>query len=84
MTQMQADALSREELRQLQLERLQMTLNRAYFNVIFIGSAWIGSDYCRDLGTSENLRRFPFTTAATWPNTIPTALRRCRCAMWCD
>ena len=35
MKEARADALSREELRQLQLERLQMTLNRAYFNVDF-------------------------------------------------
>jgi phenylacetate-CoA ligase len=64
MTQAQADELSREELRQLQLERLQMTLNRAYFNVDFYRQRM---DRLRllpeDLGTFENLRRFPFTTS---------------------
>lgn len=56
-------SFSREQIRQLQMERLQMTLNRVYFHVDFYRKRM---DDLRllpeDVRTFEELRRFPFTT----------------------
>jgi phenylacetate-CoA ligase len=58
-----AERLSREELRALQLERLQWTLRHAYDNVAFyrrsFEAAGVHPDDCRSL---DDLSRFPFTT----------------------
>jgi len=58
-----AESLPREELEQLQIERLQSTLNRGYRNVAFYRAAFdarrVNLEQVRDLGS---LRRIPFTT----------------------
>ena len=55
--------LSREETRQWQMEQLQVTLNRAYFNVDFYRRRM---DTLRllpeDISSLDDLRNFPFTT----------------------
>lgn len=57
------DTLSFEQIRLLQAERLQMTLNRAYFHVDFYHKRM---DSLRilpeDIGGIEDLAAFPFTT----------------------
>jgi phenylacetate-CoA ligase len=69
---MNGETLARDELRQLQIERLQTTLNRAYRNVSFYRQAFDTAGI--DPGTIRNLddlRRLPFTTredlAASYP-----------------
>ena len=63
MTQGVIGYLSREETRQWQMEQLQVTLNRAYFNVDFYRRRM---DTLRllpeDISSLDNLRNFPFTT----------------------
>jgi len=58
-----AEKLSQDELRALQLERLQWTLRHAYTNVPFytkkFDDAGVHPDDCKSL---EDLARFPFTT----------------------
>ncbi|MDI2028734.1 phenylacetate--CoA ligase [Saccharopolyspora sp. TS4A08] len=58
-----AERLSTDELRALQLERLQWTLRHAYDNVPFyrrkFDDAGVHPDDCRELG---DLEKFPFTT----------------------
>ncbi len=69
---MNGETMAREELRQLQIERLQTTLNRACRNVAFYRQAFdtagVDPGAIRDLG---DLRRLPFTTredlAASYP-----------------
>ena len=57
------EQMSREELEQLQLERLEATINRAYLNVPFyrkkFDEAGIDPDQVKCL---DDLRRLPFTT----------------------
>jgi phenylacetate-CoA ligase len=58
-----SDYRSREETRQLQLEQLQMTLNRAYFNVDFYRRRMDALQLLpEDIASGEDLGRFPFTT----------------------
>lgn len=56
------ECMSRDELKQLQLERLKQTLERAYHNVKhyrnIMQSAGVEP---RDLNTLEDLQKFPFT-----------------------
>ncbi|MCE5242181.1 MAG: AMP-binding protein [Syntrophobacteraceae bacterium] len=53
----------REAIRQLQLERLQTTLNRAYFNVDFYRRRMDELQLLpEDVASFRDLRRFPFTT----------------------
>jgi len=56
------EALCRDEIEQLQIERLQSTLNRVYRNVAFYQAAFdahhVNLEKIRDLGT---LRELPFT-----------------------
>ncbi|MFZ2448337.1 MAG: AMP-binding protein [Syntrophobacteraceae bacterium] len=63
MTRTIPDTLSFEQIRRLQAERLQMTLNRAYLNVDFYRARM---DSLRmlpeDIGGVDDLRNFPFTT----------------------
>ena len=69
---MNGEILARDELRQLQIERLQTTLNRACRNVAFYRQAFdaagVDPGTIRDL---DDLRRLPFTTredlAASYP-----------------
>jgi phenylacetate-CoA ligase len=57
------ESLSREEIRQLQMERLQVTLNRAFLSVDFYRRRMdeIGL-LPEEVRTLEDLRRMPFTT----------------------
>jgi phenylacetate-CoA ligase len=69
---MNYETMPREELQQLQIERLQMTLNRAYRNVAFYRQAFDTAKFdletVRDIG---DIRQLPFTTrddlAASYP-----------------
>ncbi len=69
---MNGETVARDELRQLQIERLQTTLNRACRNVSFYRQAFDAAGVdpvaIRDL---DDLRRIPFTTredlAASYP-----------------
>ncbi len=59
----QVQRRSREELLHLQLERLQMTLNRAYFNVDFYRRRMDALNLLpEEVGTFETFQKFPFTT----------------------
>ncbi len=57
------ETMSRDEITQVQLERLQMTLNRVYRNVAFYKAAFdargVGAQSIRTL---DDLGRLPFTT----------------------
>ena len=57
------ETMSREEMEQLQLERLQLTVNRAYRNVRFYHRRFerLGIEP-EDIGTLDDLKRLPFTT----------------------
>ncbi|MFG2560074.1 phenylacetate--CoA ligase PaaK [Streptomyces sp. NPDC048496] len=67
-----AERMTREQLRQLQLERLQATLRHAYDNVELyrkkFDAAGVKPDDCRSL---DDLARFPFTTKADLRDTYP-------------
>ncbi|MEU1183900.1 phenylacetate--CoA ligase PaaK [Streptomyces sp. NPDC005820] len=67
-----AERLSREELRDLQLRRLRATLRHAYDNVELyrkkFDQAGVGPQDCRAL---EDLALFPFTTKADLRETYP-------------
>lgn len=70
-----AEKLTREEIRQLQLERLQTTLNRAYFNVDFYRNRMDALKLLpEDVSTFEDLRRFPFTTRQDLADHYPYGL----------
>ncbi|MGW8764304.1 phenylacetate--CoA ligase PaaK [Streptomyces sp. NPDC055815] len=66
------ERMPREELRAIQLERLQVTLRHAYNNVELyrkkFDDAGVKPDDCRSL---EDLSRFPFTTKADLRDTYP-------------
>ncbi|WP_055710727.1 phenylacetate--CoA ligase PaaK [Streptomyces torulosus] len=67
-----AERLTREQLRELQLDRLRWTLRHAYDNVELyrkkFDEAGVRPDDCRSL---EDLARFPFTTKADLRDTYP-------------
>ncbi|MGQ9483588.1 MAG: phenylacetate--CoA ligase family protein [Desulfosoma sp.] len=67
------ECLGIEELRQLQLERLQATLNRVDRNVAFYRRIFrdIGFVPENDLGDLEDLKRLPFTTREDVSNSYP-------------
>src|SRR5512139_3991827 len=57
------ESMDREELAQLQLERLESTLNRVYQNVPFYKKKFDGIGFNPDdLRSLEDLRKLPFTT----------------------
>lgn len=57
------EALPRDRLRHLQMERLQVALNRAFLNVDFYRRRMDALDLLpEDVRTAEDLRRLPFTT----------------------
>ena len=66
------ECMDREDLEQLQLERLQATLNRAYRNVPFYRRRFdeIGFDP-EGLRRIDDLRRLPFTTKADLIESYP-------------
>ncbi|MEW2264145.1 phenylacetate--CoA ligase PaaK [Streptomyces sp. NPDC047853] len=67
-----AERLSREQLQELQLDRLRTTLRHAYENVELyrrkFDAAGVKPDDCRSLA---DLSRFPFTTKADLRDTYP-------------
>lgn len=69
------ETISREELEQLQLERLESTLNRVYLNVPFYHTKFdemeIDIDNLRSL---EDLQKLPFTTKEDLRNNYPYGL----------
>jgi phenylacetate-CoA ligase len=66
------ETLPRDELEQLQIERLQSTLNRAYRNVTFFRTSFdanrVEPERIRDL---RGLRELPFTTKGDLQNSYP-------------
>jgi phenylacetate-CoA ligase len=75
MAQTTVDSPTREEIRQLQMERLQMTLNRAYFKVDFYRNRM--DDFRllpEDFTTLEKFQRFPFTTREDLAEQYPYGL----------
>jgi phenylacetate-CoA ligase len=57
------ETLKRDELRQLQLERLQITINRVYRNVAFYRSLLDEAGIApEDMTSLEDLSKIPFTT----------------------
>ncbi|MBC7360205.1 MAG: AMP-binding protein [Desulfacinum sp.] len=75
MDGMERETNGREALRQLQLERLQMTLNRAYLNVDFYRARMDSLGMVpEDVETEEDLRRFPFTTSEDLADHYPYGL----------
>ncbi len=69
------DSMDRESLIQLQLERLQMTLNRAYLNVDFYRSRMDSLGIApEDVETLEDFRRLPLTTSEDLADHYPYGL----------
>ena len=69
------ETLPREELSELQLERLQMTLNRAYAKVDFYRRRFEELGLVpEDISSLEDLRRIPCTTAADLADHYPYGL----------
>lgn len=59
----EVECLSREELKQIQLERLQLTLNRAYENVSFYRTLFDQQGILpEEIRSIEELNSIPFTT----------------------
>ena len=57
------ESMSREDLEQLQIERLQITLNRVYRNVAFYKSLFDDNNIrVEDIKSLEDLAKLPFTT----------------------
>jgi phenylacetate-CoA ligase len=67
------ECLSRDELRQLQLERLQATLNRVYRNVSFYRRRFKEIDFRPedDLTELGDIERLPFTTSLDVSDSYP-------------
>ena len=69
------ETLPREELTDLQLERLQVTLNRAYTKVDFYRQRFEELDLLpEDITSLEDLRRIPCTTVADLADHYPYGL----------
>ncbi len=61
--QPESECMDREELGQLQLERLESTLNRVYMNVPFYRKKFDGIGFNpEDLRSLDDLQKLPFTT----------------------
>jgi phenylacetate-CoA ligase len=69
----QAECISRDELEQIQLERLQATLNRVYRNVSFYGRRFKELNFRPedDLTELKDLERLPFTTSVNISDSYP-------------
>ncbi len=67
------ECVSRDELQQIQLERLQATLNRVYRNVSFYRRRFKEVDFHPedDLAELQDLERLPFTTSEDVSNSYP-------------
>lgn len=69
------DFLSRDQIRQMQMEQLQMTLNRAYLNVDFYRKRMDGLGIQpEDVQTPSDFTRFPFTTRQDLADHYPYGL----------
>lgn len=69
------ERMDREKLRQLQLERLQMTLNRAYFHVDFYRARMDALGIVpEDVKTDDDFRALPFTTSEDLADHYPYGL----------
>jgi len=69
------ECMDREELEQLQLERLESTVNRVYMNVPFYRKKFDGIRFNPDdLRTLEDLRKLPFTTKSDLRDNYPYGL----------
>jgi len=61
--QQESECMDRKELEQLQLERLESTLNRVYMNVPFYRKKFDAAGFNPDdLSSLDDLRKLPFTT----------------------
>lgn len=69
----EAECMSRDELQQIQLERLQSTLNRVYRNVSFYRHLFKEMDFRPedDLTEIADLERLPFTTSRDVSDSFP-------------
>jgi len=69
------ETMPRVEIQQMQLERLQATVNRVYRNVRFYGRMF---EQCNlvpeDFATFDDLRKLPFTTKADLRSAYPYAM----------
>lgn len=67
------ECMSRDELQQLQLERLQATLNRVYRNVAFYNRRFKKINFLpeRDLVDLKDVQRLPFTTSQDVSDSYP-------------
>ena len=66
------ECMSRDELAQLQLERLQATLNRVYRNVSFYRKKFDGIDFePEDLVELDDLKKLPFTCSMDLSEAYP-------------
>jgi len=75
MVTAEAPMLTRDQIHQLQLERLQMSLNRAYLHVEFYRERMEELGILpEEVGTFETLRRFPFTTSRDLAEHYPYGL----------
>ncbi|HAA05296.1 MAG TPA: phenylacetate--CoA ligase, partial [Syntrophobacteraceae bacterium] len=75
MATAQIPVKAREQIRQLQLERLQVSLNRAYLHVEFYRQRMDELGILpEEVGTFETLRRFPFTTSRDLSEHYPYGL----------
>lgn len=69
------EAMDREKLRQMQLERLQVTLNRAYLQVDFYRTRLDALGIVpEDVKTDEDFRSLPFTTSEDLADHYPYGL----------
>ncbi len=75
MSQNLIRTMSRDQIRQLQIERLQMTLNRAYFHVDFYRKRMdVLQILPEEISTFEDLRKFPPTTRKDLTDHYPYGL----------
>ena len=66
------ESMSREDLKQLQMERLQFTLNRVYRNVAFYKTIFDGQGVnIEEIKSIEDLKKLPFTTKEDLRNSYP-------------
>lgn len=66
------ECISREELEQLQLERLQATINRAYKNVAFYHALFNKERTApEDIRSLDDIKKIPFTTKADIRESYP-------------
>jgi phenylacetate-CoA ligase len=73
--QQESECMARNELEQLQLERLESTLNRVYLNVPFYRKKFDEAGFNPDnLGSLDDLRKLPFTAKSDLRENYPYGL----------